>query len=310
MLRPRGKRNTAVLTPDELRTFHRDGCVAIPRITSPAEIALLLEIFTRLFATGVGRREGAQFDMLSHEEDAAPRTLPTIINPIDYARELRDLEFRSNALHAARQLLGPRAVPSFEHVILKPPHIGAATPWHQDEAYRVDAGFEYSQVSIWMPLQDATVENGCMHYLPGSHRFGVLPHKSPGDDHKVHAIECVGDFDPMQGVSFPLPAGGATLHHGRTLHYTGPNRTDSPRFAYILAFEIPPLRASKQRSFSWMSEKRTPSILLKRQWRRRGGFVVEAWRKMRRGLWLRPRQFTFEIYRAFRALTIRDGQPK
>ncbi|MDB6042320.1 MAG: Deoxyhypusine synthase [Gammaproteobacteria bacterium] len=65
-------------------------------------------------------------------------------------------------------------------MILKPAHQGGATPWHQDEAYRVAPDFDYRQVSIWVPLQDATLENGCMMYIPGSHRSGVLPHRSRG----------------------------------------------------------------------------------------------------------------------------------
>jgi ectoine hydroxylase-related dioxygenase (phytanoyl-CoA dioxygenase family) len=180
--------------------------------------------------------------------------------------------------------------------------MGAATPWHQDEAYRFDPGFEYAQVSVWMPLQEATPDNGCMHYIPGSHRLEVLPHRSPGDDPKVHAIECAGEFDKATAVAFPLPAGGATIHHGRTLHYAGPNRTDMPRYAYILAFEVPPVRAVKQHRYTWNDAKQAAHLQRQQEWRRGGGLAIEAWRKFRRGLWRRPRQLAFELHRAMRAL--------
>jgi ectoine hydroxylase-related dioxygenase (phytanoyl-CoA dioxygenase family) len=294
------------LSQEQIAAFHREGCVAIPMISTPKEVAMLLEVFTRLFAARAGRGEGAQFDMLSHDEDNMAESLPTIQNPIDYAAELRLLAYRTNALRVARQLLGPKAVPSFEHAILKPPRKGAATPWHQDEAYRFDSGFEYSQISVWMPLQQATPDNGCMHYIPGSHRFEVLPHRSPGDDPKVHAIECAGDFDRSAAVAFPLPAGGATIHHGRTLHYAGPNLTDAPRYAYILAFEIPPVRAVKRHRYWWNHEKQAAHLQRQQEWRRSGGLAIEAWRKFRRGLWHRPRQLAFELHRAMRALFSRN----
>ena len=59
----------------------------------------------------------------------------------------------------------------------KPAGTGARTPWHQDEAYW-DPEWQYQNASIWMPLQVATVENGCMHYIPGTHKLGLVKHKA------------------------------------------------------------------------------------------------------------------------------------
>jgi hypothetical protein len=291
-----------VLTSAEVAEFHRRGFVSIPRISTVEEISRLHEIFARLFEERAGRREGGHYDMLSHDGEGDAPSLPTIINPVDYASQLRRLEYRTNALGAARQLLGPRAVPSFEQAILKPPRRGGATPWHQDEAYRYDPNFEYRQVSIWMPLQDATAENGCMRYIPESHRCEVLPHRSVGGDPRVHAIECPGGFDPRSAVVCPLPAGGATLHDGRTLHGAGPNLSDGPRYAYILSFEVPPVPARQPRQFSWNVGRRAANLHRKREWRRKGGVAVEAWRKFRRGVWKHPGQVAFEIRRALRAV--------
>jgi ectoine hydroxylase-related dioxygenase (phytanoyl-CoA dioxygenase family) len=290
------------LDANTIAAFHEHGFTTLGQISTPAELALLRTVFERLFAQGAGRKEGAQYDILGHDSDQAEQALPTIINPANYAAELRRLKCRENAAAIARQLLGPAATSSFEHVILKPAHQGGATPWHQDEAYRVAPDFDYRQVSIWLPLQDATLENGCMMYIPGSHRSGVLPHRSPGDDPLVHAIECAAGFESSAAVSCPLPAGGATAHHGRTLHFAGPNRSSAPRYAFIMAFEIPPVPLQQRRDFYWNREKRVANMIRRRSWRLRGGILVEGLRKLRCGMWRQPARLQFEMRRAWRAL--------
>jgi hypothetical protein len=298
-----GETGQIVLTPAQIEEFRERGFVTIPRIAPPSEVAFLLPVFQRLFAAQAGRKEGAQYDMLGYDEEGvAAQKSPTIINPVDYASELRRLAYRSNALSIARQLLGPKAVPSFEQAILKPPRFGGPTPWHQDEAYRYDPNFEYRFVSFWMPLQEATVENGCMHYIPGSNRLGVVPHRSVNNDPRIHAIEAAGGFDASTAEAVPLPAGATTMHDGRTLHYAGPNRSEGPRYAYILAFEVPPTPAAVRREFTWNGEKQAAHLQRQREWRRRGGLFIELWRKFRRGVWRSPGQLAFELRRALRAL--------
>jgi ectoine hydroxylase-related dioxygenase (phytanoyl-CoA dioxygenase family) len=129
---------------------------------------------------------------------------------------------------------------NLEHAILKPALCGAPTPWHQDEAYRKEPDFLYRQVSFWIPLDDAVVESGCLHFIPGRiavkscriARTGTIPART--------ALECVD----VVGVekACPVPGKRATVlpTSGRTLHYAGPNRSPRPRFAYILEFEAPP----------------------------------------------------------------------
>ena len=305
---PISKTSEIVLTPEQIAEFHERGFLSIPQISTPEEVELLRGIFDRLFAQKAGRAEGAQFDMVTHDEDNdQPQALPSIINPVNFAPELRATIFRTNAAAIARQLLGPKVTASFEHAILKPAHYGAATPWHQDEATRVDANFDYEQLSIWMPLQEATPENGCMQYIAGTHKADVLPHRSPKSDPRIHAIECAGGFDPADATLCPLPPGGATMHHGRTLHYAGPNASDIPRRAYILAFEVPPKPSTRQRDFYWNRDKQTAGLDRKRQWRKRGGMLIEFARKLRGGLWRHPDRVVFEIRRAVRVLLGRQG---
>jgi hypothetical protein len=296
--------SVTTLTKLEIAHFRSCGFVTVPQLSNPLELERLRAVFARLFAQQAGRREGAHYDLVGPDEDGIGAVLPTIINPVNYAPELRALQYRRNAVAMARQLLGPSVTPAFEHAILKPPRRGAATPWHQDEAYRVDPNFAYRQISFWMPLDEATLENGCMHYIPGSHLGPVLSHRSFLDDPRIHAIECIGPFDAAAAQHCPLPPGGAVLHDGRTLHYAGPNRTDQARCAYILAFEVPPKPLVEARDFHWNRVKRTPNQMRRSRWRRRGGILIEALRKYRLGMLGSRARIAFELRRGLRALAL------
>jgi len=264
------------LSPQQTARFCSDGFLALEAIAPAGEVEQLRHIFDRLFKQGTGWNKGAQFDLAGTDDGKGPAGLPQILNPVEFAPELRETQFRANALAIARQLLGPETEPWFEHAILKPPHFGAATPWHQDEAHRDDPGTDYQQISIWMPLQEATEINGCMRYIAGSHLGPVLEHRSPNNDPRVTALECIGPFQPEQATHCPLPPGGAAIHHCRTLHGAGPNQSDQPRRAYILVFRGPTRPNPQFRGYSWNVEKRTAAHERRVSWENRGGAIGRA----------------------------------
>ncbi len=216
---------TVVLTEDQIAFYHREGYLALDALTTQEEVAWLRDIYDRLFANRAGREVGDQFDLAGPDEEGQEAALPQILNPAKYA-------------------------------IFKPARTGAPTPWHQDEAYWNPA-VEYNALSIWIPLQPATLENGCMQFVPGSHKQEVLTHHCINNDPRIHGLE-VDSADTSTAVACPLPPGGATIHHNRTLHYTGPNRSEIPRRAYILAFGLPIKPRSEPRDFYWNTQKQTP----------------------------------------------------
>jgi ectoine hydroxylase-related dioxygenase (phytanoyl-CoA dioxygenase family) len=235
------------LTPEQVEVFHRDGFLAVERLTTPEEVEKLREVYDRLFDRRAGLDAGDSLE-LAKVDDEGRETLPQIMNPEKYAPELVDTQARANALAIARQLLGPEAERAGDHAIMKPPGHGAPTPWHQDEAYW-HPGFEHGGISVWMPLQPAVRANGCMEFVPGSHLRPVVPHHL--SDPEAHALEADEQVPEGEGVACELPAGGCTIHHCRTLHYAGPNRSDQPRRAYIMGFSVPPRRLEAPRDYYW-----------------------------------------------------------
>lgn len=248
---------TLTLTEDQITFYHREGYLTVPAITSAEEVEHLCGIYDRLFESKAGRESGDHLDLVSADDGQHTETLPQILNPTKYAPELSDTVFRANAMSIATQLLGPETIFRFDHAIRKPPQTGAPTPWHQDEAYW-DPAFDYHDLSIWIPLQAATFENGCMQFVPGSHKQEVLPHHSIGHNPRVVGLEADNPGKvAINGVACPLAVGGATIHHSRTMHSAGPNLSSGPRRAYIIAFGTPPHQRPQARDFYWLAQQKT-----------------------------------------------------
>ncbi len=245
---------TIQLTADQINFYQREGYLVLPPITTPAELAELRAIYDRLFAERAGRAEGNQFDLAGADDEDGVASLPQILRPARYAPAINDFLFKANGRAIADQLLGDQS-DGGDHAILKPARYGAETPWHQDEAYW-SPDLDYNSLSIWMPLQDATVESGCMQFVPGSHKAEVRAHRPINNDPRIHGLEAE-HVDAAKTVACPIPAGAVTIHHCRTLHYAGPNRSDEPRRAYIQVKGLPTQKRSEPRDFAWQRVQQT-----------------------------------------------------
>lgn len=251
---------TVKLTPEQISFYKEQGYLSLGPLSTPDELAMMRNAYDRIFSTRAGRDTGDQFDLGGDDQEGKEAVLPQILNPDKYAPEFKDTLLAANVRQIAKQLLGDHANGGGAHAIMKPAFHGATTPWHQDGSYW-SATHDNNGISIWVPLQDVTVANGCMQFVPGSHKLDIQPHHSINHDPKVHGLEIdfTDEVNEMIGkaVACPLPAGGATIHAGRMFHYAGPNTTDQPRRAYILSYATPATLREKPRSMPWNELKQT-----------------------------------------------------
>jgi hypothetical protein len=234
-----------LLSEAQVESFRRDGYASIPALTDAAEIATLLVSCDEIFGRSRDFQAGDRIELIRADGTQA---LPQIVNPERYAPGLVQGMAYRNAQAIAHQLLGADFKPAGNHAIVKPARIGGETPWHQDEAYW-DPRYAHEAVSIWLALQPVTIENGCMQFVPGSHRGEVLPHVLV--DAASHGLRLREPTPVLRSVACELPAGGAVVHAARTLHYAGPNRTDTARRAVVFGFGCEPRRLANPRTFSW-----------------------------------------------------------
>jgi len=247
---------TKLLTPEQIAFYREHGYLSIDSIMPAGEVAEVKAIYDRLFNEDSQRADGDLYDLNGAREAGKKISIPQILNPAKYAPELLKTQMVANLKAMMKQLHGETTKMVGDHAINKPPHNAAATPWHQDEAYW-DPAKEYSSLSVWIPLQPATTVNGCMHFVPFSHKGEIVPHRPIGDNPLTPGLEVEpGAVDFSSAVACELPAGGATFHHGRMLHYTPPNNSDDFRRAYIAmasAFEKP---LATPKSYPWRERQR------------------------------------------------------
>ncbi|MBB1624077.1 phytanoyl-CoA dioxygenase family protein [Achromobacter sp. UMC71] len=288
---------TSLLSEAETARYRNQGYLALPDMCPPDEVGYIRRTLLELFANKTGYNEGAQYDFISRDDPSKPAKFPSLHDPRHYAPGLLKTSYHERTLELARQLLGEDAALYGEHALLKPALNGPETPWHQDEAFR-SPDFVYNELSIWLALQPATLENGCMQFIPGSNRGDVLEHRSPGGDKTLHPLECCADFPRDQAVPEPLQPGGCTVHDARTLHFTGANTSPQPRLAYILIYNTPPVYKPGRREFPWLEGRWTDSQTRKKEWHRRGGLAVDVLRRLPGARLTSPRWVAWATIRA------------
>jgi Phytanoyl-CoA dioxygenase (PhyH) len=235
----------AEMTDDAIAAFQRDGFMIVTGLTTREdldEVTRLLAGLYRRFQELLDARRA--YDLGSGRDGARP--ILEINQTVELEPRLANTLTFKRCAAVAERLLGRPVEYRFDHAIYKPPFNGAATPWHQDEAYDHKSAVEgraplwalerkYLSAHFWIPVQDVTRDMGCMEFIPGSHRGALARHHGRDRLRDTHALELV-DLDTTQAVACPIRAGDATVHFPRTAHYTGPNRTRTPRMAWVLVF--------------------------------------------------------------------------
>lgn len=270
------------LSAQQIEELHQRGFLIL-RDFVPPQVALdVRNCLECLFLKRAGFEEGAYGDLVSGSHDGGPDSSPQIRLPANYAPELHRSACFLTAREVARQVLGPRSHFLWETAIMKQAQTGASTPWHQDEAFR-DPRFLYRELTIWVALQDVDESSGCLVFLPGSNTLPLQAHRPAGNNPGSLGLECVEQIATEVGIPCPLRAGDCTIHLPRTLHRSTPNLSARTRIAYALTFGITPIPTHATGEHPWMSTWRPSAHAQRRRWMRRGGVLITAWRRLRRG---------------------------
>ncbi|MGH2350109.1 MAG: phytanoyl-CoA dioxygenase family protein [Chloroflexota bacterium] len=138
---------------------------------------------------------------------------------------------RPRIVECITALLGPNLTLYQDQLFMKPSRVGSRQPYHQDQP----AGFYIDPpealVTVWTALDDSTEANGCLRYLPGTHKLGPLT-KDQRAAYEARAAE-----GQLSGeVPLVLRAGGCGIHHGWLLHASDVNRSDQRRRGYAMHY--------------------------------------------------------------------------
>jgi len=145
-----------------------------------------------------------------------------------------DILWAPGFLIPASQLLGGAVRLWHDQLFCKPARHGGVVAWHQDYSYWTRTQ-PMQHLTCWIALDDANEENGCLHYIPQSHEWDLLPITGlAGDMESIKSVLKPWQFDKFTPTPVPLKKGHATFHHPLTIHGSFENRSAFPRRAVVL----------------------------------------------------------------------------
>ena len=224
-----------VFTPDMKQSYEKDGYLVVESLFTEEEQAGVRQQIDALIADPDSAPEGVT---VGREGDTTPETKGTgavrgAAFMVRFVPYFQDFARTPKLLECVRGLLGPRVKVFRDQMLLKPPG-GQAKPLHQDQSYfLVDP--EDDLVTAWIALDEATLDNGCMTYVPGSHQHGIFP-ITTDPDRPVHHVPDTGEHDFPDAVPCPVPAGSIIFHHGCSLHASADNSSQTWRKALIFHY--------------------------------------------------------------------------
>ena len=230
--------------PREIDRYHEFGCLVVRQAFTPKEVADALAGLIHLIMGGNPEFKGVWFEakakdilptLNAEQRQDAVRKLGDFVN---FDARLKALAEHPAMLEVVRTMLGDKEPMMFQDMaLIKPPLLGREKPWHQDKAY-----FEFPLatpiVGVWIALDEATVENGCMQVLPGRHKDGPITHFQKRDWQI-----CDATIMGTKSAAAPLKPGGLLFFDGMMPHGTPNNRSLKRRRA--LQFHYAPAGAVK-----------------------------------------------------------------
>ena len=207
--------------------YAKDGYYFPYDVTSEAEAAEILADLEAAEAELAGDRA-----RLSHLRSYPSQLLPSFARLIRHPR----------LVEAVSQIIGPDVLAWSCGFFIKEPGSKSYVSWHQDLNYwGLDGDAE---VTAWYALTPATVENGCMRFLAGSHARKDVPHVDSfaPDNLLTRGQEIAVEVDEASAVDVLLRAGQVSFHHGHLFHASGPNTTHERRLGIAIRYVAPSMK--------------------------------------------------------------------
>jgi len=216
----------ATLTREQVREYNERGYLKPFRAYSDVEIEAIRAEFDRLLEAQISAGKDSYSISSAHLRHAVAYDIVT--NPTIVAH--------------VRDLLGPNVIGWGSHFFCKMPGDGKRVSWHQDAGYWPLTPTK--SCTVWLAIDDADRGNGCMRFIPGSHRFGALETAASGADEGNVLNQTVSDAERFgEPVDDELRAGEFSMHADLLLHGSEPNESQRRRCGLTLRYCAADVRA-------------------------------------------------------------------
>lgn len=223
------------LTQEQKEHFQEQGYLAVENIFSAEEVENLRRSVDALSEQAQNLTESTDRFKLKAFDNGG-KLVQQVAEPHELGGTWMALARDNRLLDIVEGLLGPNIQLYYSMLMMKPPREGFKAPWHQDFAFFVHNRADI--LACMVAIDDATLENGCLRVIPGSHKLGLLNHFKDGQFTGILQDTAAFD-DPDKQMVLPIKAGGVLLWHSLTLHGSQPNRSERPRRAIVLEYKNP-----------------------------------------------------------------------
>ena len=222
------------LTVEQIQFFHREGYLSGIRLLNEPQLDLLRNELTELMqANHAGNQYWYEYN--SNESTNPDKILFHALGAWRIRPGFHDALRNQKFLIAASQLLDGSVRFWHDQLFCKPAHSGGVVAWHQDYSYWTRTK-PMAHLTCWIGLDDSTTANGCLHYIPGSHEWDLLP--ITGLAENMDAIKEVLTDEQLESFSKPvaieLDAGECAFHHPLMVHGSYENSSDHARRAMVI----------------------------------------------------------------------------
>lgn len=231
-----GDESKHALSEEQLEFWRENGYVAGVRVLTEAQCdALLADLPALMDPEAPGHELFHEFH--SNESTDPSRVLFHALGHWRISKAFHDLLWNPAMVVPARQLLGGPVRFWHDQLFCKPARHGGVVAWHQDYSYWTRTK-PLAHLTMWVGLDDSTPANGCLQYVPGSHKWDLLPITGLAGD--MEAIRKVLNDEQWEALKNPvaieLKRGCAAFHHPLLVHGSFANDTDIPRRAAVVNF--------------------------------------------------------------------------
>ncbi len=231
------------LTPEQLAFFNDNGYLILPGFLNEQEVEAIASLRDSAVARAT-EKGGSFFDGTTHYDMEKLKSDPTgktlglrkIQGVFQAESTYRDIFSQARVLDVIEDLIGPNIYYHSSKLMCKPGDGGRRKPWHQDFAYW--STMNPKQVTMWVAIDAATLENGCIQVIPGSHKRGLIEH-SHLEDFQIDE----GGIGQEKIVYAEMKPGDALIFSVLTLHASDPNLSPNSRLGAIIDYDCEPVSA-------------------------------------------------------------------
>ena len=221
------------LSDEQLEFYRENGYVAGVGMLSDEQVEVLREELEEL-ADPRHPKHHLFYEFHSNESKDPRKALFHALGAWRITRGFHDLLWNPAFTVPASQLLGGAVRFWHDQLFYKPARNGGVVAWHQDYSYWTRTR-PLAHLTCWIGLDDSTRENGCLHYVPGSHRWPDLPITGlAGGMDAIQGVLTEDQKREFKPVAIELKKGEASFHHPRMIHGSYANATDRPRRATVI----------------------------------------------------------------------------